>query len=82
MFFIDGNLKEVAFVGCKFQAKFCNFVGLFDSTIHLRKSSHVAVRLFRNNVKMWYEHGTRGTGECGIPAKWACGPVVQVSKGC
>ena len=29
---------------------------------------------------MWYEHGTLGTGECGIPAKWACGPVVQVSK--
>jgi len=38
-------LKEVAFVGCKFQAKFCAFVGLFDSTIQLRKSFHVAVRL-------------------------------------
>ena len=30
---------------------------------------------------MWYEHGTRATGECRIPAKWACRPVVQVSKG-
>ena len=29
---------------------------------------------------MWYEHGTRSTDECRIPAKWACGPVVQVSN--
>ena len=44
-------LKEAAFVGCKFQAKFCAFVGLFDSTIQLRKSSYVAVQLFRNRSK-------------------------------
>ena len=44
-------LKEVAFAGCKFQAKFCAFGGLFNSTIQLRKSSHVAVRLFRNRSK-------------------------------
>ena len=44
-------LKEVAFAGCKFQAKFCVFGGLFNSTIQLRKSSHVAVRLFRNGSK-------------------------------